>query len=112
MRPSCREGKVGQQAPCLAVSDVERFSRDDPGFKPAKERQLEASHGRAPYRFCPKRSHPTPADPISRFLYVPGRLNKKNNRRVCGLQALPSRLPTKIETDQTTDRTRDTGDAR
>src|SRR5215472_16105945 len=112
MRPSCREGKVGQQAPCLAVRDVERFSRDDPGFKPAKERQLEASHGRAPYRFLSRNAAIRRADPISRFLYVPGRLDKKNNRRVYGLQALPSRLPTKIETDRTTDRTRDTGDAR
>ena len=32
------------------------------------------------------------ADPILRFLYVPGGPDNKNNRRICKFQAFPSRL--------------------
>ena len=110
MRPSGREGKVGQQGPCLASRNIERLSRDDPGVKPAKERQLEASHGTLALSILPQNTAiQRPADPVLRFLYVPDGLNKKNNRRVYKFQAFPSRPPLKIETVHTAHRTRETG---
>src|SRR6516225_12138825 len=110
MRPSCRQTEVGQQGPCLASRNIERLSRDDPGFKPAKERQLEASHGTLALPILPRNATiQRRADPVLRFLYVPGGPNKKNNRRVYKFQAVPSRPPSKIETVQTTHRTREMG---
>src|SRR5215469_11151980 len=112
MRSSCRQSEVGQQGPCLAGRDIKGPSRDDPGFKPAKERQLEASHGTLALPIFPRNATiQRRADPVLRFLYVPGGLNKKNNRRVYKFQAFPSRLPSKIETVQTAHRTREMGGA-
>ena len=81
MHPSSRQGKVGQQGPCLAVRDVKRLSRDDPDFKPAEERQLEASHGMlAPPILSRNVAIQRRVNPILRFLYVPSGPNEKNNR--------------------------------
>ena len=64
---------------------------------------------REPCQSCPDTLPSNAGQPILRFLYVPGGLNKKNNRRVYKFQAFPSRPPSKIETVQTAHRTREMG---